>query len=162
MAAIVVYESFWGNTADVARAIAEGIGGDTPALTTDQVTPEVLAGADLIVVGAPIIAFSLASNTSRTNIVNDAKAPRPADASHPLLRSWLEGLPEGSGRFAAFETGYKWSPAATKRISRGMEAAGYTQAAKPERFLVAGSYGPMKDGEIERARAWGATLAGKA
>ena len=162
MAAIVVYESFWGNTASVARAIAEGIGGDTPTLTTDQATPEVLAGADLVVVGAPIIAFSLANNASRANIVTDAKAPRPADVSHPLMRAWLEGLPKASGRFAAFETGYKWSPAATKRTARGMKAAGYTEAAKAERFLVSGSYGPMKDGELERARAWGVTLAGKA
>ena len=31
--------------------------------------------------------------------------------------------------------------------------------AKAERFLVGGSYGPLKDGELERARAWGAELA---
>ena len=161
MSAVVVYESFWGNTASVARAVAEGLGEGTAALATDEATPEALAGADLVVVGAPIIAFSLAHDTSRANIANDTKAPTPGDLSHPSMRSWLEGLPKGSGRFAAFETGYKWSPAATKRIARGLEAAGYTEAAKPERFLVAGGYGPMKEGELERARAWGATLAGK-
>ena len=159
MGAVVVYESFWGNTAAIARAIAEGIGSGTPALTTDEATAEVLAGADLLVVGAPIIAFSLASNTSRANIATDAKAPQPADVSHTLMRVWLEGLPKGSGRFATFETGYKWSPGATKRIARGLKAAGYTEAAEPERFLVAGGYGPMQEGELERAREWGVTLA---
>ena len=33
MKAVVVYESLWGNTAAVARAIAEGIGPDAQALT---------------------------------------------------------------------------------------------------------------------------------
>ena len=28
------------------------------------------------------------------------------------------------------------------------------------RFFVEGSYGPLRDGELERARAWGAALAG--
>jgi len=162
MSAIVVYESFWGNTASVAKAIADGIGEGTPALTTDQATAEILAGADLVVVGGPIIAFSLANDASRANIANDAKAPTPADVSHPSMRSWLEGLPKGAGRFAAFETGYKMSPGATKRIAKGLKAAGYTEAADPERFIVAGGYGPMKEGELERARAWGATLAGTA
>lgn len=161
MSAIVVYESFWGNTAAVARAIAEGIGADTRVLTTDEATAEELAGADLVVVGAPIIAFSLANNTSRTNVARDKKAPRPADVSHQLMRAWLGSLPRATGRFAAFETGYSWSPSATRRIHRAMHAAGYTEVARPERFLVAGSYGPLKEGELERARAWGATLAAK-
>jgi hypothetical protein len=83
-----------------------------------------------------------------------------ADVSHPSMRSWLDGLTTAGGRYAAFETGFKLSPgSATKRLSRGLEAAGYTRAAAPERFLVAGTYGPMRDGEIERARAWGAALA---
>jgi flavodoxin len=34
MKAIVVYESLWGNTAAIARAIAEGIGLEARALST--------------------------------------------------------------------------------------------------------------------------------
>ena len=34
MKAIVVYESLWGNTAAIARAIAEGIGPEARALST--------------------------------------------------------------------------------------------------------------------------------
>jgi hypothetical protein len=30
----------------------------------------------------------------------------------------------------------------------------------PQKFVVTGRYGPLKDGEIERARQWGARLAG--
>lgn len=45
MKAVVVYESLSGNTAAVARAIAEGIGGDAKALNTDEATGEAMAGA---------------------------------------------------------------------------------------------------------------------
>lgn len=36
MNAVVVYESHWGNTAAVARAVAEGLGPEARALTTDE------------------------------------------------------------------------------------------------------------------------------
>ena len=49
MRAVVVYESLFGNTAAIARAIAEGIGSDTQALTTDEATDAVVAGAEVIV-----------------------------------------------------------------------------------------------------------------
>jgi len=59
MKAIVVYESMWGNTAAIARAIAEGIGPEARALSTAEATAEVTAGADLIVAGAPLHSFRL-------------------------------------------------------------------------------------------------------
>ncbi len=40
-----------------------------------------------------------------------------------------------------------------------LETSGYHPAAKPQRFVVAGRYGPLRDGELERAKAWGAELA---
>ncbi|MCK7476748.1 MAG: hypothetical protein M0C28_03710 [Candidatus Moduliflexus flocculans] len=35
---------------------------------------------------------------------------------------------------------------------------GYEPVAKKQRFLVKGSYGPVKEGELDRAKAWGAEL----
>ena len=159
MNAVVVYESHWGNTAAVARAIAEGIGPDAQALTTDEATPAVLAEADLLVVGAPVIAFGLPREGIRRQLAGDIKAPRPADVSHPLMRSWLDGLAPAHGWSAAFETRIWWSPrGATATIEGRLKRAGYRKAARAERFIVAGSYGPMRDGELERARSWGAAL----
>jgi hypothetical protein len=159
MKAIVVYESHWGNTAAVARAVAEGLGHGTQALTTDEATGAALAGVDLIVAGAPVIAFSLARDSSRKQLAGDIKAPTPADVAHPLLRTWLDGLPHGAGRAAAFETRIWWSPrGATGTIESKLGKAGYKKLVKGERFIVGGSYGPLKDGELERARAWGAEI----
>ena len=160
MKTVVVYESHWGNTEAVARAVAEGIGPDARALHTDDATAAAVAGADLIVAGAPVIAFSLTRESMRAQITGDEKAPRPPDVSHPLLRSWLDALPAGTGWGAAFETRIWWSPrGATSAIEAKLKKAGYPRLAKAERFIVAGAYGPMKDGELDRARAWGATLA---
>jgi hypothetical protein len=163
MKTVVVYESHWGNTAAVARAIAEGVGSGAQALHTDEATEAAMAGADLLVVGAPVIAFALPRESMRVQLAGDIKAPTPADISHPLLRSWLEALPPGRGWMAAFETRIWWSPrGATGSIESKLARAGYRKLVKAERFLVGGSYGPLRDGELERARAWGATLAAAA
>jgi len=76
------------------------------------------------------------------------------------MRSWLEALPPGHGAFAAFETGLRWSPGgSTSAIARGLEQAGYRAVMKGQRFVVKGKWGPLRDGELERARRWGAELA---
>jgi hypothetical protein len=161
MKAVVVYESLWGNTAAIARAIAEGSVPEVRALSTAEATGAAIADADLIVAGAPVLAFSLSSEKIRESIrANPAKAPAPPDLSHPSMRSWLDALLEGHGRSAAFETRIWWSPGgATSAIVRGLERAGYRTVAKRQRFIVTGTYGPLRDGEPERARLWGAELA---
>lgn len=160
MNAIVVYESHWGNTEQVARAIAEGIGPEARALTTDEATPTVVAQADLVVAGAPVMAFSLPSESMIKNTANDPKAPRPADVSHPSLRSWLEALPLVHGSAASFETKLRWSPGgATGGIDSRLRDRGFHTVARGEKFYVKSSYGPLRDGELERARAWGKELA---
>jgi flavorubredoxin len=161
MKAIIVYESHWGNTAAIARAIAEGIGPEACALSTAEATSEVIAGADLIVVGAPLLGFSLPNEMMLKGMAaNAAKDPTPPDLSHPAMRSWIDALPKGSGRAAAFETRIWWSPgSAAKAILGRLEALGYRPIAKPQRFIVQGKYGPLRQGELEKAKVWGAELA---
>ena len=161
MKAVVVYESLWGNTAAIARAIAEGIGPDARALSTSEASSAVVADTDLIVAGAPVLGFRLPSDKMRQDLgAKPGKAPAPPDLSHPSMRSWLGAQPEGQGRFAAFETRIWWSPGgSTSAIARGRRRVGYRQAAKRHRFIVTGAYGPLRDGELERARLWGAELA---
>lgn len=161
MKAVVVYESLWGNTAAIARAVAEGLGPDARALTTDEATEPVVAEADLIVAGAPVIGFSLANDKTREGIgKSERDGPKPADTSHPSLRTWLASLPAGHAATAAFETRIWWSPrGATGAIEKGLRHAGYATIAKAEKFVVDGKYGPLRDGEIERARQWGHELA---
>ena len=68
MKAIVVYESYWGNTAAVARAIAEGIGPDARAMSTSEAKDDALIGVGLIVAGSPIVAFALPTEKARRDM----------------------------------------------------------------------------------------------
>ncbi len=155
-----MYESLWGNTAAIARAIAAGIGPDARALTTAEADAEAIAGADLVVAGAPVLGFTLPTDGMRDSIrVRPGAAPSP-DLSNPSMRSWLDALGAGKGGSAAFETRIWWSPGgATSSIVKGLESAGFASVARPQRFIVTGRYGPLRDGEVERARAWGVELA---
>ena len=161
MKAVVVYESLWGNTAAIAKAIAEGIGPGARVLSTAEATASVITEVDLIVAGAPVQAFSLPSERMRKSISADPKnAKNPPNLSHPLMRSWLADLPKGKRKAAAFDTRFKWTPGgAAGKIMKGLERAGYQKAAKPQKFMVKGTYGPLKEGELERAKAWGGELA---
>lgn len=162
MNAIVVYESLWGNTANFARAIAEGIGPSARALSTADATRDVVAGADLIVAGAPLMQFMLPTDEARQNLAQRGQAgqPFPPDLSKPSMRNWLKGLPRGKCAFAAFETRIRLTLGdVTKSIGKEMEGLGYHQIVKGEQFMLKGIFGPPKDGEMERAKAWGASLA---
>ncbi|MBI2762598.1 MAG: flavodoxin [Chloroflexi bacterium] len=157
MKAVVVYESLWGNTAAVARAIAEGLGPDARVLSTAEIRPDEATDADLIVAGAPVQGFTLPSERMRAGI-RPGGHPAP-DLAIPLLRSWLGALPAGHGRSAAFDTKFRWSPgSAASVISNHLEMAGFAPTTKPEHFLVTGQTGPLRNGELERARRWGAEL----
>jgi hypothetical protein len=159
--AVVVFESHWGNTAAIARAIADGLGEGARALTTDEASGLAIADADLIVAGAPVMAFGLPSDKMRGSLEEEVgKAPTPPDLSHESMRSWLDRLPTGRGRSAAFDTRIWWSPGgATGPIDRGLRRAGYPPIDKGHKFIVSGTYGPLRDGELDRARRWGAELA---
>jgi hypothetical protein len=161
MKAIVVYQSLWGNTAAIARAIAEGLGPGARALSTVEATAAVVAGADLIVAGAPVLGFSLPRDNMLKMIEMDKMKYKAApDISRPTMRSWLAVLPAGNGRSAAFETRIWWSPGgSTGGIESGLEHAGYRRLIKAQRFMVEGVEGPLRDGELEKAKAWGAELA---
>ena len=111
--------------------------------------------------GAPLLGFSLPTESMLKGLASNAsRDPTPPDLSHPSMRAWLDALPKGSGRAAAFETRIWWSPgSAAKAILGKLEAVGYRPVAKAQRFIVQGKYGPLRDGELERAKAWGAELA---
>ena len=161
MSTLVVYESLWGNTAAIACAIAEGIGANARALSTTDATPELVSAARLIVAGAPLLGFTLPTEEMRATIgKGEPKAPTRPDLSHPSMRAWIAEMPSADAGFVTFETRIWWSPgSAAKNIAKLLAERGLKPVATPQKFIVTGRYGPLKDGEIERARQWGAELA---
>ena len=169
MKAIVVYESLWGNTAAIARAIAEGLGSEARALSTAEASSEAIADVVLLVAGAPVHSLSLPTDQSREWARTGALGPggAPPDLSHPKMRTWLDALPKGHARSAAFDTRVNawYGRGAVSKILHGLKRAGYRPIAKACGFFVSGhplkptSDGTLRDGETERARLWGVELA---
>ncbi|HEY5487595.1 MAG TPA: hypothetical protein VIK06_08110 [Candidatus Limnocylindrales bacterium] len=161
MKVVVVYESPWGNTAAIARAVAEGVGPEACALSTAEASRHAMSNVDLIVASAPVLGFQFPCATMRETVLSTpADAPTPADLSSPSMRAWLAGLTPGCARFATFETVLRWSPGATTlAIGRGLQRVGYRPVMEGRRFVVCGKWGPLREGELDRARRWGAELA---
>jgi hypothetical protein len=155
MKAVVLYESLFGNTEIVARAIADGLRpvGEVSAMRFADAPGPV--DADLLLLGGPTHAWGMTRRRTREN----QKAP-----AYPIgAREWLQQLPGGRGGRAAFDTRFhrpRWlTGSAAVRIARELTRKGYRLVAPPESFFVVGTRGPLEDGEEERARAWGAALA---
>jgi hypothetical protein len=161
MKAVVVYESLWGNTAAVARAIAVGMGPEAVALSTADAAGATMEDVDVVVAGSPVLGFRLPTEKMREGALTNpgGRPPRPADLSHPSMRAWLDALAPGHGHSAAFDTQVRGPfGKAAPTIAEALEKAGYARLAEPVGFIVTGKFGPLRDGELERARAWGSAL----
>lgn len=172
MTALVVYESIYGNTRAIAEAIAEGMRSVAEVEvksvyeTADADPDEV----DLLVVGGPTHMHGMTSSLSRRLAVQageeDGVEIEPGARDQRGLRQWLAERAGGGRKAAAFDTRLERSPALTGAAGRGihrrLHGAGYELATKPESFFVDDAEGPLAEGEVERARAWGAELAAKA
>ena len=164
MKAIVVYESVFGNTHAIAEAVAEGLGG-VPVLSVREAV-ERDGDLDLLVVGGPTHAHGLATDRSRHVAVDRAREGadvEPDATEEPGLRSWLGDLRSTTGSpAAAFDTRADGLPlvtgSAARGIARRLRHHGFDVLAT-ESFVVKGTEGPLKPGELERAQAWGEKLA---
>jgi flavodoxin len=163
--AVVVYESLFGNTHEVAEAVAEGLreAAEVDVTAVKDSSPELVQGADLLVVGGPTHAHGMASTFTRKGAVDDARKkgkPEP-DIEGPALRAWFDSMGKTEGRAAAFDTRLPPPKLVTGSAARGiakrLRRHGYDVIGE-ESFLVDRSEGPPSDGELDRAREWGRTL----
>lgn len=166
MKALVVFESMWGNTEQVARAIATGLAETMEVTITDVRHAPADPGDDiaLIVVGGPTHAFSMSRASTRAEAHN--RGATGGDDSVGL-REWLDGLPSGhhTQLVATFDTRVdkvRHLPgSAAKSAARTAHRHGYPRAERAESFYVLDGEGPLLDGELARATSWGGELAGK-
>ena len=175
MKVTVVYESMFGNTHDVAEAISDGIRQANPAaeihcVPIGEASAEV-GSTDLLVVGGPTHMRGMTSGFSRKMGVSaEEKSEAKGEPAHELepeaegpgLREWFDGLQRiGDGKnAAAFDTrlGSPLAGGAANGIARRLRKHGYHLVSDPEGFVVDDAYGPLRAGEIDRAKQWGAQL----
>lgn len=146
MKALVIYDSAYGNTEQIARAISAAA--DADCRKAADTTAADVEGVELLVVGSP------------------TQGGRPTVP----VQEWLKALPDGalqSVQVAAFDTRFEKAASnlflklvmsvvgfAAPRISTALKAKGGAVAVEPEGFFVTDKEGPLKDGEVERASAW--------
>jgi flavodoxin len=146
MNALVVYDSKFGNTERIARAIGEALEETVnvevcPFAEVDTVPPV----PDLLIVGGPTHAHGI----------------------DPAFKAFLDGLSpdavEGVA-VAAFDTRFRMpvmiSGSAARGIAKRLVGKGAYLVAEPESFFVKHSEGPLAEGEVERAETWARELAG--
>ncbi len=146
MNAIIVYDSMYGNTEQIARAIGHALGSleNVGIIRVGDVKPEQLTGLTLLIVGSP------------------TQGGRPT----PAIQDFLNRIPEHvlrDIRVATFDTrlpgrlvglfGY-----AAGRIADSLKRKGAMLIASPAGFFVRGREGPLKEGELERAAVWARQL----
>ncbi len=158
--AVVVYESMFGNTEAVARAVAEGLSSRIDDVEVVAVTsaPTTLDGFDLVVVGGPTHAFGMSRPATRTS-ARDQGAEGPTDIG---VREWLETVirPESPTLAACFDTRIRVPllvGSAARAVRRRLRRLGF-EVVTIGRFRVTATPGPLAGGELDRARRWGAGL----
>jgi len=163
MHALVVFESMFGNTEVVARAIAEGVSSRLPvevvevSAAPDEIGPEVA----LLVVGGPTHAFGMSRPQTRQDATE--KALGPVVSQGDGIREWLAGVNRlAAVPVAAFDTRVNkgWVPGSAARgAKKRLHSLGFTDSVAPRSFYVQGVSGPLIDGETTSARQWGEQLA---
>jgi flavodoxin len=144
MKVLVVYDSTYGNTEKIARAVGAALTGDVKVLRAGEVNPAELSSFDLLVVGSPTY------------------GGRPMPSVVDLLNKIPESAIKGKN-VAAFDTRIPSKLAkifgyAGDRIAKNMKDKGGNLVVLAEGFFVTGKEGPLKDGELERAANWAKTL----
>ncbi len=150
MKALIVYDSKFGNTEKIARAIGEAITplGEVEVVKAGDANSSQLSSIDFLLVGSPTHAGGA------TRAIKEFLRRIPANA--------LENVRVASfdTRFSAKDKGigtrivlgiFRY---AAGRIATILEYKGGYLAVEPEGFIVEDSEGPLKKGELERAAIW--------
>lgn len=162
---LVVYESMFGNTEQVARVLADAIAEHAPVEVRDVAHAPATLPDDvgLLVVGGPTHAFSMTRSSTRQSAVDQGADPEAATTG---IREWLARLGPGTHRpaIATFDTRVtrvrRLPGSAARAAAKVARRAGLEVVTRPRSFYVTDVEGPLVAGELDRAAAWAAELSG--
>lgn len=163
--ALVAYESMFDNTARIAEAVTWGlrsIGFEAYCVPVCSLAATGPSPVDLVVLGAPTPSFSLSRRSTRADAVRQGAPPERAGAG---AREWIAAVrPESfsTKKIAVFDTRVgrvrRFPFAAGLTAARLLRRRGFEVVGGPAAFLVENTPGPLTDGELDRAEAWGRTI----
>ncbi len=148
--ALIVYDSKFGNTEKIARAIGEAITplAEVKVVKAGEANASELTSIDFLIVGSPTHAGGA------TRAIKEFLKRIPANAFENVRVTSFDT------RFSAKDKGigtrivlgiFRY---AAGRIANILEYKGGSLAVEPEGFIVEDSEGPLKKGELERAATW--------
>ena len=168
MRTVIIYESVYGNTRNVAEELAEVARshGDVELFTPAVAPADALHGADLVLIGGPTHIHGMSWAATRQSglaappVTGHHEAG--ADVPGPGLRNWFHGVGRVDGVLAAaFDTRLEGIEVVTGRaslgISRRLRHHGFTEVAAPRSFIV-GRDNVLCVGETDRAREWATSV----
>jgi len=151
MKVLIIYDSFFGNTEQIALALSKAFGDNdiVEIRRISQITADSLTGVNLLFVGSPTRKFT----------------------STPAIKSFLKKLPDNSlerKKVAAFDTRIDIITINNRFLNMMVKLFGYAaepldallrkkggkSVLPPEGFYVLETEGPLKEGELERAVVW--------
>jgi flavodoxin len=152
---LIIYDSVFGNTEKIAKAIGGAIQPQDAVATlrVSEVKPEQLKGVRLLVVGSPTRGFQATEGIQKFLKAMPDGALKGMRVAAFDTRSGVDEVKSGILRFLMKSFGF-----AAPKISDRLTKKGGELAAPPEGFIVTGTEGPLKEGELERAAGWAASL----
>jgi flavorubredoxin len=166
MKAYIVVESMFGNSRQVADAVAAGMreaAAEVEVVEVTQAPERVPDDVELLVVGGPTHAFSMTRPSTRHDAVHKAHAPAAEGKEERGIREWIAAAEASTVRTVTYDTRVKKAfipGSAAKSAAKSLREHGFADAGQGETFWVEDTAGPLKPGEVERARAWGRSLVG--
>jgi len=153
--ALVVYDTVFGNTKQIALAIASAFGESTgvQAISVADADSTCLQELDLLVVGSPTRGFKPTEAMTRFLRGLPKRSLEGTRAAAFDTRISAEDIRAGVLRFIVKSGGY-----AAPHISKGLTELGAQLIAAPEGFIVTASGGPLRTGECDRAADWAREL----
>jgi flavodoxin len=145
MNTIILYDSQFGNTEQIAQAIAHTLSpyGAVKIARVNQAQPGDVRGMDLLVLGCP---------TQKWRIT-------------PAMKAFLDLVPSQvvhDVAVACFDTrldNMDWlTSSAARGIARRLARTDVAMLAPPESFIVESRAGPLAEGELEHASKWAEAL----
>jgi flavodoxin len=145
MNTLILYDSQFGNTGQIADRIADSLRafGVARAVRVELAQPPEIRGAELLILGCPTQGW------------------RPS----PAMQSFLEHVSSDSLRglaVACFDTRFQMprllTGSAAQVMAKKIREKGVSLLVPPESYFVKGKQGPLRGGELDRAAAWARQL----
>lgn len=155
MKTLLLFDSYFGNTELIARAIAKGFQTieNFEIKRTKDVHASELSLYDLLIVGSPTRGFRPTDDVSKLIQETRKNALQKIKVATFDTRVDLASIKSKILRKVVHTGGY-----AAKPLSERLRKKGAIIIIEPKGFYVLDTEGPLKDGELEKAEEWGKTI----